>query len=178
MLAHFALLGYWAGEGPAINRMRRRVSLIAARPSVLLNLPLAEFDALAAQEPGAWRWIALLSTMQLDLAIGVIDDLLIRSPRRRVAPLLLRLAGARENHFIPQQFADIHVSQERLAVIPVLSRTALGDMLREFVAAGIIELDLWQHPHMRSRSTRRPSAGVKLRADRVNLLAVILSGMR
>lgn len=141
MLAHFALPGYWAGEGPAINRMPRRVSLIAARPSVLLNLPLPDFDALAAQDPETWRWLALLSTMQLDMAIGVIDDLLIRPPRRRVAALLLRLAGARENLFMPQQLADIHVSQEQLAIIVALSRTALGDILREFVAAGMIEIE-------------------------------------
>jgi CRP/FNR family transcriptional regulator, cyclic AMP receptor protein len=140
-LAHFALPGYWAGEGPAINRMPRRISLLAAQPSVLLNLPLAEFDAIVARDPEGWRWLALLSTMQLDLAIGVIDDLMIRAPRARVAALLLRLAGAREGFFAAPQLADIHVSQERLAQIAVLSRTTLGDMIRQLAEDGVLSLD-------------------------------------
>jgi CRP/FNR family cyclic AMP-dependent transcriptional regulator len=133
--------GYWAGEGPAINRMPRRISLLAAQPSVLLNLPLAEFDAIVARDPEGWRWLALLSTMQLDLAIGVIDDLMIRAPRARVAALLLRLAGAREGFFMAPQLADIHVSQERLAQIAVLSRTTLGKMIRELAENGVLSLD-------------------------------------
>lgn len=140
-LAHFALPGYWAGEGPAINRMPRRISLVAARPSVLLNLPLADFDAILTRDPEGWRWLALLSTMQLDLAIGVIDDLMIRVPRARVAALLLRLAGARQGVFGTPQIADIHVSQERLAQMVVLSRTALGDMIRELAEDGVLGLD-------------------------------------
>jgi hypothetical protein len=36
---------------------------------------------------------------------------------------------------------DLAIGQERLAIIVALSRTALGDILREFVAAGTVELD-------------------------------------
>ena len=116
----------------------RQVGLVATRASLLLHPPIAEFEAIAAEDPQAWRWLAILPIQQALLATGVAEDLMIRDPRRRLLATLLRLAALRGPLAGPEPL-DIVVSQENLAAIVNLSRTATGLMLRAFEAEGLIE---------------------------------------
>ena len=129
--------GFWIGAHPVVLGTDRQVGLVALRPSSLLHLPTASFLRLASEDPEAWRWLAVLPLMQTTLAFGVLDDLLIRDTRRRCAAVLLRLAGCRGPGAVSEP-DDIHVTQEQLAEMLNMSRTALGEVLRWFEARGLI----------------------------------------
>lgn len=135
---HFAGPGFWVGAAPIITHNPRNVGLLATRASVLLHLPMAEFEAIAEHMPQAWRWLAILPLQQTMLAIGIAEDLMIRDPRRRTIALMLRLAACREPLAGPEP-QEIVASQENLASIVNLSRTALGEFLRDFERQGLIE---------------------------------------
>lgn len=135
--AHFARPGAWFGEAAIITRMPRRVGLRATRPSLLACLPLHQFEAIAAADPLAWRWLSVLSVMHTDLAISVGDDLMIRDPRCRTVALLLRMAGCRAGETGPD--FEVDASQSDLASIVNLSRNAVGTILIELEASGMIE---------------------------------------
>jgi hypothetical protein len=105
---------------------------------VLLHLPMAEFEGVAAADPHAWRWLAMLPAKQAILATGVAEDLMIRDPRRSLWAILLRLASRAEPGS-PAEYEEIAASQDDLACIANLSRTAVGVMLRGFEADGMIE---------------------------------------
>jgi len=129
-LGHFAGPGYWIGAGPTITGQDRSVGVMATRASTLLLLPSASFKEIAAADPEAWRWLAVLPMMQSLLAMGVAQDLMIRSPRDRLVAILLRLAACR-GPFAKAEPEIITATQDEIAAIANLSRTATGKMLRE-----------------------------------------------
>jgi CRP/FNR family cyclic AMP-dependent transcriptional regulator len=140
-LAHFATPGYWFGEGPLIHSAPRRVGVVAATPSTLATISLSDCNAVLAEEPANWRWIALLATMNTDLAIGVAADLLLQGPRERVIAALLRLGGFRNGLFLPSSPKTISLSQERLGQITNLSRTLVSGIVRNLEEQGLIKIE-------------------------------------
>lgn len=139
-LMHFALPGFWFGEGPLLFGVTRIVSVHACRPSKLVTLPLADCRAILEDDPASWRWIALHCAMTSDLAVGVIADLLLRDPVKRTAALLLRLAGVRSKVFPCDRAAPIYLSQEKLANLVNLSRNSIIPVLHEFERSGYVEI--------------------------------------
>jgi CRP/FNR family transcriptional regulator, cyclic AMP receptor protein len=139
-LMHFAVPGFWFGEGPLIFGVNRLVSVSASRSSTLVTLPLADCRALLDADPGAWRWIAMFSAMTTELAGGVVADLLLRDPVRRTAALLLRLAGLRSKVFRAARPATIYLSQEKIGQLVNLSRNSIIPVLHEFAQSGLIEI--------------------------------------
>jgi CRP/FNR family cyclic AMP-dependent transcriptional regulator len=137
-VGHFMLPGTWLGQAAIITRQPRRVGVIATRPTTVLMLPDSEFASIAASNPEAWRWLALLTVLHNDLAISVSDDLMIRDPQIRATAILLRLSGCRGGHLDLPEPAEIDLSQEQLARMTNLSRTTLGEMLRKYEEAGWI----------------------------------------
>jgi CRP-like cAMP-binding protein len=137
-IGHFMLPGTWLGQATVITRQPRRVGVIATRPSTMLMPPAGEFTAIAASNPEAWRWLALLTVLHNDLAISVSDDLMIRDPYIRATAILLRLAGCRGGDLDLPGPREIDLSQEQMARLTNLSRTTLGEMLRRYEKAGWI----------------------------------------
>jgi CRP-like cAMP-binding protein len=88
---------------------------------------------------GAWRWIAVLSTMTSDLSASVIADLMLRDPAKRTAALLLRLSGVRGMSAAKDPF-PIPCSQEKLAHLVNLSRNSIMPILHDFASRGYIEV--------------------------------------
>lgn len=140
-LAHFAIPGFWFGVGPLVRDMPRRVGVTATEPSVLVRLSPADCRALLAEHPGDWRWMALLSTMETDIALGVAADLLLTAPVQRVIATLLRIAGMRNGSFPPFVPHPISLSQERLALLCNLSRTVVSGALKELLLRGLIRIE-------------------------------------
>lgn len=135
--AFFASKGFWIGAHTLVMPGERQVGLVALRPSALLHLPAQTFHALSQTAPEAWRWLAVLPLLQNVIALGTLQDLMLRDPEKRVAAILLRLAGCRG----PMASADpddIFVTQEQLAEMISISRTALGRILRMLQAEGAI----------------------------------------
>ena len=139
-LMHFAVPGFWFGEGPLIFGVNRLVSVNASRPSTLVTLPLADCRAILDADPGAWRWIAMFSAMTTELASGVVADLLLRDPVKRTAALLLRLAGLRSKVFRSERAAPIYLSQEKVGQLVNLSRNSIIPVLHEFERAGLVKI--------------------------------------
>ena len=139
-LMHLGVPGFWFGEPPLIFGVNRLVSVSAGRPSTLVTLPLADCRAMLDADPAAWRWIALLSLLTADLAVGVVADLLLRDPVKRTAALLLRLSGVRSRMFRTDRPAPIYLSQEKLGSLVNLSRNSIIPVLHEFERNGFIEI--------------------------------------
>jgi CRP/FNR family transcriptional regulator, cyclic AMP receptor protein len=139
-LMHLGVPGFWIGEAPLIFGVNRLVSVTAARPSMLVTLPLADCRAMLDADPAAWRWIALLSLFTADLAGGVVADLLLRDPVKRTAALLLRLSGVRSRMFRSDKAVPIYLSQEKLGSLVNLSRNSIIPVLHEFERSGHIEI--------------------------------------
>ena len=137
---HLVASGYWFGEAPLIVGNPRLVTVITAQPSTLATLPLEDCQAILKADPGAWRWIALLSAMTTDLSLGVAVDSLLRDPAQRTAALLLRLAGVRSVFFPSKRALPIRLSQERLGQLVNLSRNSMTPILRGFAKHGLIEM--------------------------------------
>lgn len=137
VFGHFAGPGFWIGAGPTITGRDRSIGVITRRPSVLLLLPSASFREIAAADPEAWRWLSILPLMQSVLAIGVAEDMMIRNSRNRLAAILLRLGGCR-GPFASGEVQEITASQDEIATIANLSRTAVGSMVRTFEKDGLL----------------------------------------
>lgn len=129
--------GFWIGAHTLVFGPGRQVGLVALTSCHVLHLSGSAFHVIARRDPEAWRWLSVLPLMQNAVAFGVLEDLLIRDPKRRCAAILLRLAGCR-GPFAGDTPEEVFVTQEVLAEMVNLSRTSLGDVLREFAAQGFI----------------------------------------
>ena len=136
----FATPGSWYGEVSAITGEPRRVGLVATRKSQVLHLPLNAIREIVAQDPAAWRLIALATVLQLDAVITAYDDLMRRDHDKRLVAILLHLCGCRRSTpsgFVP---IDIDVGQNDLAGMSNVARTTAGAVLHNLEQAGHIEL--------------------------------------
>ena len=138
--AHLMGVGSWFGLAAAMHRQSRIVGMKATRPSKLLLLPMAEFDALVTENPGAWRYFTAMALMNASVAMNAADDLLIRDTSRRCIATLLRLAGVRNTSGLTPALDEVDVTQEELANLSNLSRNATGLLLRDMQKRGYIEL--------------------------------------
>lgn len=138
--AHLMGIGSWFGLAAAMHKQSRIVGMRATRPSKLLLLPMAEFDALVTENPGAWRYFTAMALMNASIATNAADDLLIRDSSRRCIATLLRLAGQRNASGLTPPLSEVDVTQEELAYLSNLSRNATGLLLRDMEKRGLLEL--------------------------------------
>ena len=138
--ASIATPGTWFGERAALTGKPRMVGLRATRPTNLLYLPLHAINAIVAEDPSAWRCLALATTDHLDTAILACDDLRNRDHVTRFLAVLLHLGGCRLA--TPPNFveAELDVGHEDLAAMANVARTTAGTILRGLEKAGHIEM--------------------------------------
>jgi CRP/FNR family cyclic AMP-dependent transcriptional regulator len=128
-LGHIASPGAWFGEGGFLTGEPRRVTLEAATDAVLFHLPLDAMERLATTHAGRERRFARLAMLNIDLALRVIDDLLIPQADRRVAASLLRC--------LPDPGRGVlHLSQAELGQIANASRKVVNRTLAAFEDRG------------------------------------------
>ncbi|MGX1307098.1 CRP/FNR family cyclic AMP-dependent transcriptional regulator [Amorphus suaedae] len=139
-LAHLGRPGFWFGEGMAITREPRRVGVVVRRPTSLMVLPLSAIDELAASVPDFWRHVAVNAIMNLDMALRAYDDMLIASPAVRVAAILCRLAGNAFERAGETRGLRIDVTQTELSELSAMSRNAVGRILSELSARGLVDV--------------------------------------
>jgi CRP-like cAMP-binding protein len=138
-IAHFVTPGTWVGEGPAVTDGPRLVGMAATRASWLLHLPLKGLQEILFRDPTGWRWIALLTMLHLETAIGAADDLMIRDHVRRCIAILLRLGGCRRPTSADEGPFEVQVNQVDLARLANIARTTAGAVLRDLAREGHIE---------------------------------------
>jgi CRP/FNR family cyclic AMP-dependent transcriptional regulator len=137
-LAHVFRPGAWFGELELFGGIPKISSITATRPSVILHLDQENFEDLVEDIPEAWRWIGLLASQHLELAIGVVDDSSIRDPAHRIGALLLRLADVRRNNNSNDPQPTIDIKQSDLAHLAVVSRSTLVSHLQDLERVGLI----------------------------------------
>ena len=130
--------GVWIGEGVIAGRNSRLVGVRATRPSVLLAIDMSGFGRVAARHPDLWRHLALLAVENQARSIGLAEDLMLRGSRTRLAALLLRLAGLREDH--PPDPATIDATQSEIAAIANLARSVVSTWLLKMERDGAVHL--------------------------------------
>ncbi len=137
-VGHPMLPGQWVGTGHLLFGGKRRIEVQVSHDSHLIALSSAAFRQIAADDPLAWRWLGLIPALNGSLAMMTVEDLMIRDSRHRTAASLLRLAGCRGPYLSPEP-VEILLTQEALATLINLSRTVLGEILRDFEREGRIE---------------------------------------
>jgi CRP/FNR family transcriptional regulator, cyclic AMP receptor protein len=139
-LVHFGRPGLWVGAAPLFKH-RRRVTVTATRHSVLLHLPLNDMHAIAAETPDGWRMFGMFPMYLYDIAMGALDDLMIRDPATRCIAVLLRLGDCRDPAQPETGPIELDVRQEDIAMMSNLSRNAAATVLRDLEVRGVISLE-------------------------------------
>jgi CRP-like cAMP-binding protein len=137
-LAHFFRPGFWFGEAESFDARPQIATIVATRNSTFLHLTLSDLRSLVAEEPETWRWIGQLGGQHLELALGIIDDQMLRDPGARVTALLLRLAGARQADTPEDPRPEIDVTQSDLAQLANVSRATVVNKLQALENDGLI----------------------------------------
>ncbi|HWT10726.1 MAG TPA: Crp/Fnr family transcriptional regulator, partial [Roseomonas sp.] len=136
-LAHVARPGAWLGHGPLMAGGRRVLGLRAMEPTVALLVPLAALQALALDSAEATRAFAVLVNANMGLLTTAVSDLLIPRADRRIAAVLLRVAGAQGDRPTPPRA----LSQADLGEMANASRQLVNRTLLGFAARGWVALD-------------------------------------
>ena len=138
---HFARPGTWFGEACAMTGQPRRVGLVAARPTVLMHIPLPRMLDLLARNPDGWRCLALITLEHADTAVAAGNDLLLRNPEHRIAAVLLRLTGSRACT-PPRELLPLRatISHEEIAMLANVARNTAGAILKRFSSEGYVKL--------------------------------------
>jgi len=142
VLLHMLRPGEWFGTVSLLLERGRRVTAVARTDVNLLRVPGDELRALLRRRP---EWFAELgrdAIYNMDLAMQIATDLLIRDAAARCAAVLLRLAGRR---WISGPDADlpagIPASQSELATLCNVSRNTFSRVVKEFASRGLVNLD-------------------------------------
>ncbi|WP_226579271.1 Crp/Fnr family transcriptional regulator [Acuticoccus sediminis] len=136
--AYVGTHGFWIGETAMVKNRPHVVSLVAARPCTVLHLSTEAFEEIAAEDPTAWRWIALLTAQLLDSALQFIEDMMIPSSRERVVAILLSLSGCRDLA-TDNDLRAIDLTHEEVGRLTNLSRSRLATILRDLRDDGLID---------------------------------------
>jgi len=139
VLLHMLRPGEWFGTVAMLLERGRRITAIARTDVNLLRVPGDELRELLRRHP---EWFAELgrdAIYNMDLAMQIAADLLIRDASARCAAVLLRLAGRRwasgPEADLP---SEIPASQTELAMLCNLSRNTFSRVLREFASRGLV----------------------------------------
>lgn len=143
-LVHFYRPGDWIGEGGFFMGDQRRVELRTATDCQLLHLTLDAMDQMAAQDPLAARRFGGIIMLNVELAMRVIDDLLILRVDRRVAAVLTRLAAGEDR--------PLPVSQHDLGLMASATRKQVNAALAGWAGRG------WVAPGYRAIRVIDPAA--------------------
>lgn len=108
---HIARRCHWFGYGSVLDKQRRSMTTVANEPSVVLHVPLAEFERLREAFPTAARAYGKLATLGEALYLATVADLLIRDTDRRLAAVLLRVSGAEPPPYAPGQWPAVHAAE-------------------------------------------------------------------
>ncbi len=137
-IGYVGTCGFWFGGDSLIAQQPRVVGVVAARPTTLLHIPAPEFEAIAAADPSAWRWLALLVAQMSLHAIDMVDDMMIPSSRGRVIAMLLSLSGCRRGEADGDE-PSVDLTHEEVGGLANLSRSRLATILKELRAEGLID---------------------------------------
>lgn len=123
--------GVWLGASPFLTGGPRLVELRAASDCVVMHLPLAAMEVMAAQDPGAVRAFAQIVVANYVSLMELLQILLLPGSERRIAATLLRAARAGAD--------PVPMTQAELAQSTNTSLRQVSATLRGFAEQGLVE---------------------------------------
>lgn len=135
-LAHIGRCGVWFGYGPMIRGRRRSLSFSPIETTWLMHVPLAALQEIARISLGHQRAILSVSEYGMDVAIRIIENLLIQNHAHRIAATLLRVIPRHDEHDDRQ--AGIVLTQAQLGEMASVGRQVVNRELRRMVDKGWI----------------------------------------
>ena len=130
LLQHGAL-GSWIGVVPFLTGGPRLAELSAATDCVVLHVPLAAMEAMAARDPAAVRAFAQIAVENIASLLALLGILLLPTAERRIAASLIRAAESGSD--------PIPMTQADLAGITNASLRQVSAALRNLARQGLIE---------------------------------------
>jgi CRP-like cAMP-binding protein len=140
-LAHCAGPGFWFGEIPVITGGTRAMQAMASGNVRLGSIDRSVVVNMAKTNSDVWRSVATLSIMNEMIAIGSAEDLMMRSPRKRLVATLLRMAGWRHGFQGALPMTTVPVTQLELAEASSLSRSSAAVILKELGDRGLVKAE-------------------------------------
>jgi len=142
VLLHMLRPGEWFGTVPVLLERSRRVTAVARTDVNLVRVPGDELRALLRRRP---EWFAELgrdAVYNMDLAMQIAADSLIRNASARCAAVLLRLASRRwasgPDADLP---SEIPASQSEFAMLCNVSRNTFSRVVKEFSNRRLVTLN-------------------------------------
>ncbi len=131
VMIYRAEVGFWIGDNAELAGVPRLVSLTAASPSRVLQLPRENVRQLLSQHPEFWQCFYRLSSINVGTAITLLSESLALTVRARVCRRLLTLSAGP---------GAASITQEDLAKLVGVARTTLRRALAELAEMGAVEL--------------------------------------
>lgn len=130
---HRAGSGFWIGDAALFAKGTRLVSIRAAEPTTMVQLPFRELTRLLRDNARLYADFYALSYENFRTTLQIITNLAIPSAEKRVADRLVLEVAARGD-------ADgwIALSQPELAKLVAVSLPTLQRVMRRFAEAGLV----------------------------------------
>ncbi|KAF1061364.1 MAG: CRP-like cAMP-activated global transcriptional regulator [Pseudomonas citronellolis] len=128
----------WFGEICLFDGQPRTHDAYAEKPTVLLQVPMAELHALLEAHPQYWRDFALLMSHKLRMAFSLLEEQALLPAAQRLARRLLLIAEGYGGVEVSR--SELNLPQEQLAAMLSLSRQTTNHLLKELEARGILRL--------------------------------------
>lgn len=138
-MAHQFRAGDWFGELAHILDSPRLTTVQAVCPSLCVRISARDLNTLLANEPRLWKHMALALANGFQLAMIAVHDLMERSPRKRMAGTLLRIAGIRTDDSRDHEAIELTLTHTSLSVLTTLSRSLVAETLHELEAQGYVK---------------------------------------
>jgi CRP/FNR family transcriptional regulator, cyclic AMP receptor protein len=140
-LSHCAGPGFWFGAAPVITGGNRSMQVMAAGNVRLCSIDRSVVVNMAEKNPDVWRSVATLSIINQMIAIGTAEDLMMRSPRKRLVATLLRMAGWRHGFQGAVPMTTVPITQLELAEASSLSRSSAAVILKDLGDKGLVKAE-------------------------------------
>jgi CRP/FNR family cyclic AMP-dependent transcriptional regulator len=131
---HRASEGFWVGDLALFSQGPRLVSIHAAEPTLMVQLPAHDLKRLVKEDPQFYADFYALTYENFRTAFQIMSNLAISPMDKRLADRLLLEVEARGD-------ADgwISLSQTELASLTAISLPTLKRVIRRFALAGFID---------------------------------------
>jgi CRP/FNR family cyclic AMP-dependent transcriptional regulator len=130
----------WFGEIALFDGGGRTHDAWVDVPSTLLHLPLRHLTRILASNPDVWQHLGRLLVRKLRVALSLLEDMALESPRVRLARCLINLFegyGQRK----AEPLHRVRISQERLGMMLSLTRQTVNELLGQMEKESIIECE-------------------------------------
>lgn len=134
-LAHIGRCGLWFGYGPLIRGRRRSLTFSPTEPTWLMRVPLSSLHEIAGSSIVHQRALSSVGEYGMDVAITVIDNLLIRNHARRIAATLLRVMDDPDETGI-HAVTDVLLTQTQIGEMASVGRQVVNRELQRMEGNG------------------------------------------